>query len=269
VSLKVLIRGGGDLASGVVARVHRAGWKVLVTELVQPLSVRRTVSFSQAIYSGEVTIEGIVGQRVEQIEEIPSVHAQNRVAVVIDPKADSRTIFEPDILVDGRMLKRPPDLGISVAKLVIGLGPGFIAGENCHAAIETKRGHKLGRVIWSGSPDPDSGIPEAIGGVQSDRVIRAPCDGEIIPKKNIGDVLDKGELIATIGSCQVVANFDGVLRGLAHGGLVVNRGMKVGDLDPRGDPELCFLISDKALAIGGGVLEAILSSFVFNGNSCE
>jgi xanthine dehydrogenase accessory factor len=244
----------------VVARVFRAGWQVLVTELPNPLAVRRSVSFAQAVFSGSVCVEGICAEKVEHETEIAGVINGMKVAVIVDPDAQSRLVFKPDVLVDARMLKKNPDTEIESAALVIGLGPGFLAGNNCHAVVETKRGHKLGRVIWEGSADPDSGIPEAVGAYETERVLRAPCAGMLHPFKEIGDLVNAGDVIAMVNKVPVTARFAGILRGIVHDRVPMEIGMKIGDLDPRCDPDLCHLISDKALAIGGGVLEAILSS---------
>jgi xanthine dehydrogenase accessory factor len=269
----VLVRGGGDLASGVALRLHRAGIKTLIIELPQPLAVRRAVSLSSAIYEGHITIEGITG-RFAQPDQISVAHIQNEIPIMIDPDAsiliDSRFSF--CVLVDGRMLKQPPDPLPRPVPLHIGLGPGFHAGENCHAVIETRRGHTLGRVYWNGPPQPDSGQPEG----DPRRVLRAPVDGIVVGIKKIGDHCEQGEIVAMISDQfalpapglqaqvskvegSVISPFSGVLRGLIHDGLSVTRGMKIGDVDPRDDASACFLVSDKALAVGGAVLEAILS----------
>lgn len=256
---KILVRGGGDLASGVIARVYRAGWQVLVTELPKPLSVRRTVSFSQAVYSGEISIEGIVGQYARDFDECQVVFHKKHVAVMVDPSAACIANYQPDIIIDGRMLKHQSHQSFMSADLFIGLGPGFTAGQDCHAVIETKRGPKLGRVIWRGTADPDSGIPESVNNYRVERVIRAPCDGTVHLHQDIGKIVNAGDVIALVGSMPVVAQFRGVLRGLIQDEIEAYTGMKIGDLDPRCDLELCSLISDKALAVGGGVLEAILT----------
>ncbi|MFQ5615479.1 MAG: selenium-dependent molybdenum cofactor biosynthesis protein YqeB [Anaerolineales bacterium] len=255
----ILIRGGGDLASGVALRLHRAGFGVAITEIPQPLAVRRLVSFAEAVYRGVFSVEGVGARRVAGVESAPQILARGAIPVFVDPPADIRHELHPAVLVDARMTKKPPDLGMDAAPLVIGLGPGFIPGENCHAAIETRRGHTLGRALWDAPPDPDTGTPEGVGGRGFERVLRAPANGTLAARAEIGDRLQPGQLIAEVAGEPVRAPFRGVLRGLLHPGLIVRTGMKIGDLDPRNDPRHCTLVSDKALAIGGGVLEAILS----------
>ncbi len=259
-SALILLRGGGDLASGVAYRLYRAGMRVVISELPRPRAVRRAVSFAEAVYAGEQTVEGVTARRALP-DEIADVLRRGEIPVVVDPDADilGDPRFPFAVLVDGRMTKRPPDRGMDAASLVIGLGPGFVAGVNCHAAIETNRGHLLGRVYWRGAPQEDTGIPEEVAGRRAERVLRAPAEGVLIARGNIGEHFEPGQVIAEVAGQAVLATFPGVLRGLMHPGLRVRRGEKIGDLDPRDDPTYCTLISDKSLAIGGGVLEAILS----------
>lgn len=257
--MKILIRGGGDLASGVALRLFRSGLLPVITEISHPLAVRRLVSFAEAIYRGEIRIEGVSGKRASRPDEAIQILASGCIPVLVDPEAEIRHTLRPLVIVDARMTKRPPDLGLEAARLVIGLGPGFVAGENCHAVVETNRGHRLGRVIWQGPAEADTGLPEAVGEFQKERVLRAPADGVLKTHAEIGDILEPGEEIARVDSQIVKAPFRGVLRGLLHPGLQVRAGLKIGDLDPRADPRYCTLVSDKSLAIGGGVLEAILS----------
>jgi xanthine dehydrogenase accessory factor len=256
----ILVRGGGDLASGVVLRLHRAGLKVLVTELPQPLAVRRAVSFAEAVYEGQIAVEGVTGRLMER-EQVRAALEAGDIPVSVDPDASILTDFPIPIVIDARLTKQPPSpLPVDVP-LHIGLGPGFHAGRNCHAVIETRRSHTLGRVFWSGTPQPDSGQPEG----DPRRVLRAPADGILVGYAKIGDFLEENTLIAEVQSkivirkSKIVSPFRGVLRGLLHPGLQVTAGLKIGDVDPRNNREACFLVSDKALAIGGGVLEAILS----------
>ena len=260
----ILFRGGGDLATGVAIRLIRSGLRVVVTELSQPLAVRRTVSFAEAVYAGDVTIEGITARCIPDPTDslrILTILGKQQIPVLVDPDCASGRALYPAVIVDGRMTKRPPEpIGYSPV-LYIGLGPGFVAGENCQAVIETRRGQTLGRVYWRGGPDTDTGAPEG----DPARVLRAPCDGVVIGHKQIGEHCEEGELIAEIQlsienrKSKIESPFRGVLRGLIHPGLTVTRGMKIGDVDPRDDPRLCQMVSDKALAVGGGVLEAILS----------
>jgi len=257
--LKVLIRGGGDLASGVALRLHRAGISLLIAELPQPLVVRRLVSFAEAVYAGETRVEEVTARLAGDLAEAEALMEAGVIPVLVDPQATLLPQLGPQVLVDARMTKRPPELGLEAAPLVIGLGPGFTAGENCHAVIETMRGHTLGRVIWQGSAIANTGIPGSIHRQKVDRVLRAPADGELIAHAHIGDLLKAGQAVAEVAGQELRAPFDGVLRGLLHPGLQVEKGFKIGDLDPRNEPSYCTLVSDKSLAIGGGVLEAILA----------
>lgn len=258
----ILLRGGGDLASGVALRLVRAGIQVVITEIAQPLAVRRLVSFSDAVYAGTRSVEGLTARCVEDIEQFQKVLDAGEIPVLVDPTAEITKELQPLVLIDARMTKQPPDLGINSAKLVIGLGPGFTAGENCHAIIETQRGHFLGRVIWEGSAIPDTGIPGSIARFQVNRVLRSPADGVLNVPTEICDHLEEGDLIANIGGHTITAPFKGVLRGILCDGMHVQAGWKIGDVDPRDDPAYCTRISDKALAIAGGVLEAVLSQKV-------
>ncbi|HWQ03895.1 MAG TPA: selenium-dependent molybdenum cofactor biosynthesis protein YqeB [Longilinea sp.] len=256
--MRILVRGGGDLASGVVLRLWRAGWDVLITEISQPLAVRRLVSFANAVYLGEMDIEGIHSVLVSTPGDAQAALTRRVVPVIVDEGAESREWFKPQVLVDARMLKKTAGISHPAAPLSIGLGPGFMAGKDCHAVVETKRGPFLGRVYWQGEAEPDSGIPESIANFSSERVLRTPVDGVFKETIPIGSFVEKGDLIACVGQWQLLAPFNGVVRGLVWDGLVVQRNMKIGDVDPRGDARLCRLISEKSLAIGGAVLEAIL-----------
>jgi xanthine dehydrogenase accessory factor len=257
----VLLRGGGDLATGVALRLHRAGIKLVISELAQPLAVRRTVSFAEAVYEGRHTIEEVTARLVEQ-DQVSAVIDADEIPILVDPNADVLTQLQFLVVVDARVIKQTPSPLPVEVPLHIGLGPGFHAGRNCHAVVETRRSHTLGRVYWTGAAQADSGQPEG----DRRRVLRAPQDGVIIGYKKIGDHCEEGEVIAEIqadreasASKQVTSPFKGVLRGLIRPGLHVTKGLKIGDVDPRDDPSACFLVSDKALAIGGGVLEAILT----------
>jgi xanthine dehydrogenase accessory factor len=255
----ILVRGGGDLASGVALRLFRAGFQVVITEIPRPLAVRRLVAFSEAVYQGETMVEEVSAVRVEDFPSILQAFAGKLLPVMVDPAADLRHTLQPDVLVDARMTKVPPELGMDAAPLVIGLGPGFIAGVDCHAVIETKRGHTLGRVIWEGSAIPDTGIPGRIGAASLDRVLRSPGSGKLQTHMEIGERVDVGQRVASVDGQELRAPFAGVIRGLLPDGFVVQKGMKIGDLDPRLDRAASRLVSDKALAIGGGVLEAVLA----------
>ena len=258
----VLIRGGGDLASGVALRLYRVGFKILISELGQPLVVRRRVSFAEAIFAGETTVENITARKVADASDtlrVLQIFAKGHIPVLVDPDGTAGVALHPTVIVDARMTKRPPEPLRHMAKLYIGLGPGFVAGVNCHVVVETNRGHTLGRVIWQGSAEGDTGIPEQVVDRDIERVLRSPADGELVAHAEIGDHLEPGQLVAEVSGQPVNAPFKGVLRGLAHPGLHVQQGMKIGDVDPRDDPRYCTLVSDKSLAVGGGVLEAVLS----------
>jgi xanthine dehydrogenase accessory factor len=257
----ILIRGGGDLASGVAMRLYRIGLSVVIAELAQPLAVRRLVSFAEAVYAGETTVEGVTGRRVSDPGDslkVLQLLAKGRIPVLIDPEAKSAQLLHPMVIVDARMTKLPPEPLRHSARLYIGLGPGFIAGDNCHAVIETNRGHRLGRVIWQGAAQQDTGLPAVVSG-QYMRALRAPAEGKVIGLARIGEHVQEAQAVAEVAGIGVPAPFSGMLRGLIHPECPVTAGMKIGDVDPRDDPEICSLVSEKSLAIGGGVLEAILS----------
>lgn len=260
----IVIRGGGDLASGVAMRLYRAGLRVLITELAQPLVVRRLVSFAEAVYEGQAQVEGVTGQRVDDLDQAQEAAQRGKIPVLVD--AQGKTIDELCYhaagrlaIVDARMLKQPPERSDIHSAFVVGLGPGFTAGQDCHAVIETNRGHLLGRVIWQGNTTDDTGIPESVAGHGADRVLRAPAAGLLKGYAAIGEHVHTGQVLAEVAGQLVYAPFDGVLRGLLRSGLAVGDGLKIGDVDPRNDPQYCYLISDKSLSIGGGVLEAIFS----------
>ena len=251
----MLLRGGGDLATGVALRLHRAGIRLVMSELAQPLAVRRTVSFSEAVYEGQQSVEGVAARLVNQ-DQIEEAIEANEIPILIDPNAEILLSHVFQVVIDARLIKQTPSPLPADVSLHIGLGPGFHAGIDCHAVIETRRSHTLGRVYWNGTTQADSGEPEG----DRRRVLRAPNEGVLIARAKIGDHVEEGQVVAVIGDQHpVISPFRGVLRGLIRPGLHVTKGLKIGDVDPRDDPGACYLVSDKALAIGGGVLEAILS----------
>lgn len=258
----VLIKGGGDLASGVAARLYRSGFAVLITELPNPLMVRRTVSFGEAVYEGEVVVEGIHARLVDDVAAARSALASREIPVLIDPETRCMAELQPQVLVDAVMAKTNTGTGLADASLVVALGPGFTAGVDCHVVVETNRGHRLGRVIYHGSAEPDTGEPGLVGGKSRQRILRAPTDGMMECIAAIGDRVDEGQSVARVSGEPVIALTSGVLRGLVRPGAAVTKGLKIGDVDPRAEPSHCFLISDKSMAIAGGVLEAILSGGV-------
>lgn len=257
----VLVRGGGDLASGAIYRLVRAGFPVVVTELAAPRLVRRLVSYGEAVTAGNIVVEGLRAVRTDTVEMARALAlAGAAIPVVIDESGTALKALKPAIIVDARMEKRPLDTVIDAAPLVIALGPGYVAGEHCHAVIETNRGHNLGRVIWEGSAEPDTGAPGVVKGQVHDRVLRAPAEGFVDARAAIGDEIAEGQVIAVVDGHEIRAPFVGVLRGLVAPSLRVTPDMKIGDLDPRSKRENCFTISDKSLAVGGGVLEAVLAA---------
>lgn len=258
----IVLRGGGDLGTGVAYRLHRSGFPLIVLELPNPLVVRRRVALATAVAEGEVFIEELHGRLVKTAADAEHLAYEGVIPVLIAPDLGPvvESLSKPVCaVVDARLAKRNIDTDIGQAPLVIGLGPGFYAGEDCHAVIETKRGHTLGRVIWEGPALPNSGTPGVIGGRGAERVLRAPSQGQVAWELNIGESVKQNQLVGSVAGEPVLAPFDGVVRGLIAPGTAVNRGMKIGDVDGRADNSACFTISDKALSIGGGVLEALLS----------
>ncbi len=250
----VLLRGGGDLATGVAWRLTRAGFPVVVCELPQPLTVRRQVALSSAVADGRVDIEGMVGVRATASEAM-DLARQGLVPVLVSPELPE---LPAQVVVDARMAKRVLDTTIDDAPLVIGLGPAYTAGLEVHAVVETMRGPRLGRALWFGSAAPDTGTPGEVAGRGTERVLRAPADGAAQWQARIGDLVEADAMLGTVGGLEVRSPFAGVIRGLIAEGTVVPAGLKVGDVDPRADSDWRE-ISDKALAVGGGVLEAVLT----------
>lgn len=254
-----MIRGAGDLASGVAYRLFWAGYPIVMTELARPTFVRRSVCFGNAIYESPFTVEGVTARKMEARSALWLVLQADEIPIVLDADSAWRDL-SPRVVIDARMAKRNIDTIVEDAPLVIALGPGFVAGVDCDAVIETNRGHQLGRVIWKGTAEPNTGTPGPVLGHTEGRVLRAPTDGTIDPVATIGDWLEANDLVATIGDLEIRAPFAGRLRGLIHPTVAVTAGMKIGDLDPRGIAAHCFTISDKSLAIGGAVLMAILQA---------
>jgi xanthine dehydrogenase accessory factor len=256
----VVLKGAGDLASGVAYRLYRSGFPTLMTELATPLMVRGAVSFGQAVYDGAATVEGVTARLAQNPHEALGLAGQGEIIpVLVDPEAQVVNMLRPSVLVDAIMAKRNTGTRITDAPLVIALGPGFTARVDCHAAIETNRGHWLARILYQGSPQPDTKTPGKVKGYTRGRVIRAPADGHLRPNAAVGDRLRKGDLIGHVNGHEVRAMFDGILRGLIHPRAPVTKGLKIGDLDPRDVNRHSFTISEKSLAIGGAVLEAILA----------
>ena len=254
---RVVVRGGGDLATGVVARLHRAGFPVIVLELAAPLAIRRAVSVARAVREGRADIEDLQARLAgTPTEAFEMANAGDLPVLVSEGLPTFPELFS--IVVDARVTKAALDTAIDQAPLVVALGPGFIAGTHCHAVVETMRGHHLGRVLWSGSAAANTGVPGRVGGKSAERVLRSTSSGPITWNVDIGDLVEAGQTLGTVAGEPIVTSLDGVVRGLIDPVVPAFPGLKVADIDPRGDRSACFEISDKALAVGGGVLEAIL-----------
>lgn len=253
-----IVRGGGDLATGIIYRLWKVGFSVLSLEIPAPLVVRRTVSVASAVFDGEIVIEDMKAVRIGSLKDL--TYDRSRVSVLVDPEGRSISELRPGILVDAIMAKRNLGTKKDMAPVVIGIGPGFSAPEEVDAVIETKRGHYLGRVIRNGSAIPNTGVPGLIRGYTVERLLRSPGEGYVVPVKRIGDSVMPGDVVAHVEGIPVCSQIEGILRGLIHPSVVAAKGLKIGDIDPRGEREHCFSITDKALAIAGGVLEVIMSS---------
>ena len=259
----IIIKGAGDLASGIAFRLHHAGFEIAMTEIAAPLSVRRTVCFFQAVYEGRALVEDVPAVLAGDEAGMRAAFLKKQIAVFVDPAGEIAGKFRPAALVDAIMAKKNTGTAITDAPVVIGVGPGFCAGTDCHAVIETQRGHSLGRVITEGPALPNTGIPGEICGYTVERLLRSPADGVFEARLSIGDPVKKDDTVAFVQTVTreklpVKAEIDGILRGLLPSGIAVKKGMKAGDIDPRRERSHCFTVSDKALAIGGGVLEALL-----------
>ena len=255
----VVIRGAGDLATGVALRLWRAGVRAVMTDIPRPTAIRRTVAFSQAILHGEAVVEGIAARRDESPRQALELLEQGVVPVLADPEGACIPVLKPGAVVDAILAKRNLGTRITDAPVVIGVGPGFTAGMDCHAVVETMRGHYLGRALYEGSAQPNTGIPGLIGGFAGERVLRAPADGVFRQILDIGAQVKMGDIAAEVDGQPMLCTLDGVLRGILPDGTPVHKGMKAGDVDPRCETAHCYCASDKALAVGGGVLEALLN----------
>lgn len=260
----IVVRGGGDIATGTIYKLIKCGYRVLVLETEKPSAIRRNVAFSEAVYEGSWQVENVLAKLAGNIKEAERIMDEGNVAVLIDPQCQCLEKCKPCALVDGILAKKNLGTNRDMAPITVGLGPGFTAGEDVDAVIETMRGHRLGRVIWEGAAIPNTGIPGAVAGVTKDRVLHAPAAGILRNVCRITDTVTKGEVIAYVetkeGNVEIQATISGILRGLLRDGYQVTKGFKIADIDPRKEEyENCFLISDKARCIAGGVLEAILS----------
>lgn len=254
----ILVKGAGDLATGTAVRLYRAGFQVVMTDVAQPTAVRRTVAFSQCIYDGQITVEGITARKAENRDQVRDILAAGEIPVLVDPQASILPQLPFMAVVDAILAKKNLGTTISDAPIVLALGPGFTAGADCHGVIETKRGHDLGRLILEGTAIPNTGVPGDVGGYTTERIIRAPADGPFEPVAQIGQQVNLGDVVAKVNGIPVTAQLTGIVRGMLPAGIPVTAGMKSGDIDPRCEVRHCFTVSDKARAIGGGVLEGIL-----------
>ena len=255
----VIVRGGGDIATGTIYKLYKSGFKVLVLEISNPSAIRRHVAFSEAVYEGFQKVEDVTCYLANDIEQAQSMLDEGKLVMLVDENGNSIDKLKPEVVVDGILAKKNLGTTIDMAPITIALGPGFEAKKDVDVVIETKRGHNLGRIIEQGCAYPNSGIPGIIKGFGKERVIHSPADGTLYNINKIGDIVKKGDVIATIGKVNVEASMDGLLRGLIRNGYPVTKGFKIADIDPRLEEyDNCFTISDKARCIAGGVLEAIL-----------
>lgn len=254
----IVIRGGGDLGSGVAHTLHRCGFQLLILEVQNPLVVRRTVSFARAVIDGEAVVEGIRAIKVSTKDEILKQWHQENIPVMVDPAGVILKDVHPAVVVDATLAKRNTGMHCGMAPITIALGPGFKAGEDVDVVVESNRGHNLGRLLFEGYAETDTGVPAPIKGYGKERVLRSPCSGIMKHILDIGALVKKGDVICMVGEKPVKAPFAGMVRGLLMNGRKVVEGMKIGDVDPRQMQELCYTISDKSRAIGRAVLEAVL-----------
>lgn len=259
----IIVRGGGDIATGTIHKLHQSGFAVLVLEAACPSAIRRQVAFSEAVYDGVQKIEGVCCERAADMAQVQDILAAGNVAVLVDPKGEAIKRMQPFAVVDAILAKKNLGTSRDMAPLTVALGPGFCAGADVDVVVETMRGHKLGRLIYEGKAIPDTGIPGEIAGVGKARVMHAQAEGILRGGKKIGDYVKEGEQVAVIesadGICPVTASVTGIVRGLIRDGYPVTPGFKIADIDPRREEyENCFTISDKARCIAGGVLEAVM-----------
>lgn len=254
----VVIRGGGDIASGIACRLFNSGFRVIILEIAKPSAIRRKVSFCQAVYENQVFVQGICGKLVKTIDEALHLTENGFIPVIIDENLNSLKKITSYILIDAILAKRNLGTTIDLASVVIGVGPGFTAGIDVDAVVETKRGHHLGEVILTGSAQPNTGIPGIIGGYGIERVIKSPQAGVVTIIKDIGSLVNSGDTVALVDGLEVKTQISGVVRGMIQDGYHVTENMKMADVDSRGNVSHCFSVSDKARAVAGGVLEAIM-----------
>lgn len=261
-NLTICIKGAGEMATGVAWRLYQANLRrIFMLECPRPLAVRRGVSFCEAVYEGAKEVEAVEAVCCQTNDDIHGCWQGGKIAVVVDPLWRTLGQIRTHVVVDAILAKKNSGTDVSEAELVVGLGPGFASGQNVHMVVETKRGHDLGRIITSGSAAANTGVPGSIGGFTGERVLRAPAEGQFRTLREIGEQVKRGEVVGEVAGENVIAAIDGVLRGLIRPGSKVQRGLKIGDIDPRGIRTYCYTISDKARAVGGSVLEAVLRVF--------
>jgi xanthine dehydrogenase accessory factor len=260
--LRILIRGGGEMATGCACRLHSSGFfRMLMTEIDRPLAVRRSVSLCEVMYERSWTVENVRAERIDHVEAAEDFWNQRVIPALVDPEASCKTILKPDVLIDAILAKRNLGTSINDAPLVIALGPGFCAGRDAHYVVETDRGHDLARLITEGYASPNTGVPGPIAGYSVLRVLRSPAKGVFESELSIGTPVEEGQVIGYVSGEPVTARLDGLLRGLIRPGSFVTPNLKIGDIDPRGDASYCSRISEKARAIAGAVLEAIMRTY--------
>ena len=260
-NITVLMKGAGEMATGVAYRLFQSHFRVVMTDIAQPLAVRRAVSFCEAVHEGKKTVEGVEAILIDDPEAIPAVWDENRIPVLIDPECSVLAKLKPSVYIEATVSKHNTGISKEDASLVIALGPGYQAGRDAHVVIETNRGHDLGRLIFDGQPEQNTGVPGQMAGATWERVLRSPADGVFETGLSLGDRVEQGQSVAQVAGQPVVAQVGGILRGLIRPSTKVSKGLKVGDVDPRGKIEYLHTISEKARAIGGSVLEAILRKY--------
>jgi xanthine dehydrogenase accessory factor len=255
--LIIVIKGAGEMASAIAHRLFKANFKqICMTEIKDPVTVRRMVAFSEAVYDGSMVVEDVAASLAKDRHEIAEIWAEGRIAVLIDPRWKIVDDLKPDVVIDAILAKRNLGTVKDEAPLVIGVGPGFSAPQDVHVVVESSRGHNLGRTIYEGTAEPHTGVPGSIRGYANERVLRSPHAGTVHHMKSIGEMVKKGDLVLLVDRTPVLASIDGVIRGLIRE-IPVFAGRKLGDIDPRGEVAYCYSISDKARAIAGGVLKAV------------
>lgn len=258
--LTVMIKGAGEMATGVAVRLFKSHFRVFLTEDPQPKAVRRAVSFSEAVYDGVMEVEGVTAVRVDGPAELEPTWRSGRIPLLVDPRMNVLKCVAPDVLVEATLCKRNTGIDMGMARVVIALGPGYQAGVDAHYVLETNRGHNLGAVITSGRAEPNTGVPGTIAGKSHERVLRAPADGIFEARRGLGDMVRAGQVVAVVDGREMISKTDGLLRGILRPGSLVEKGQKAGDVDPRCEPAYLHTISEKARAMGGSVLEAIMRS---------